>query len=181
MAGVAVAGVCADSIRTRTKVSVTTIRKVFLIASCTGIAVFILVPGYLTCEYKYGVIACLCLCTIFEAIGVTGGFVPNIIDIAPRYSSIIFGISNTLATIPGIVAPIAVGEITKTGTNEEWRLVFFITAGISLFAAVLYGIFADSELAPWAQGKEDPIEMEVQVSNKHVQQGLATVNESCEL
>jgi hypothetical protein len=31
-----------------------------------------------------------------------------------RYSSLIFAVSNTIATIPGIIAPIAVGEITKS-------------------------------------------------------------------
>ncbi|XP_053397623.1 sialin-like isoform X2 [Mercenaria mercenaria] len=181
MAGIAVAGVCADLIRSWTKVSITTIRKVFQIAGFLGIAVFILIPGYLTCEYRYGVIACLCLCTLFEAIGITGGHIPNIVDIAPRYSSIIFGISNTIATIPGIVAPIVVGEITKTGTNEEWRVTFFIAAGVALFAAVLYGIFADSELAPWAKGKEDQIEIEVQVSNEIVANETDINSRKCDL
>jgi hypothetical protein len=34
-------------------------------------------------------------------------------DIAPAYAGIVFGISNTLATIPGIVSPYIVGALTE--------------------------------------------------------------------
>jgi ACS family sodium-dependent inorganic phosphate cotransporter-like MFS transporter 5 len=37
----------------------------------------------------------------------------NIMDVAGPFSSLLFGISNTMATIPGIVAPYLVGVITK--------------------------------------------------------------------
>lgn len=34
-------------------------------------------------------------------------------DVAAGYAGIVFGISNTFATIPGIVSPYLVGVITK--------------------------------------------------------------------
>ena len=34
-------------------------------------------------------------------------------DIAPAYAGIIFGISNTFATIPGIISPYIVGTLTE--------------------------------------------------------------------
>jgi hypothetical protein len=34
-------------------------------------------------------------------------------DIAPAYAGIIFGISNTFATIPGIISPYVVGALTE--------------------------------------------------------------------
>jgi ACS family sodium-dependent inorganic phosphate cotransporter-like MFS transporter 5 len=37
----------------------------------------------------------------------------NINDISGPYTSILFGISNTLATVPGILAPYVVGVLTK--------------------------------------------------------------------
>ena len=41
------------------------------------------------------------------------GFAVNHLDIAPRYASILFGITNTSATIPGILSPLLVGYLTE--------------------------------------------------------------------
>lgn len=50
------------------------------------------------------------------AVGLGGfawtGFPINHLDIAPRYASILFGISNCFATLPGIISPLVVGLIT---------------------------------------------------------------------
>lgn len=45
-------------------------------------------------------------------------------------------------------------------------MVFFIAAGIAVFAAFIYGFFADSELAPWAVQKSDILEIEVRPTRK---------------
>ena len=42
-----------------------------------------------------------------------GGFLLVANDIAPAYAGIVFGISNTFATIPGIVSPYVVGILTE--------------------------------------------------------------------
>jgi hypothetical protein len=42
-----------------------------------------------------------------------GGFMLVANDIAPAYAGIVFGISNTFATIPGIVSPYVVGALTE--------------------------------------------------------------------
>ena len=42
-----------------------------------------------------------------------GGYLLVANDIAPAYTGIVFGISNTLATIPGIVSPYVVGALTE--------------------------------------------------------------------
>jgi hypothetical protein len=43
------------------------------------------------------------------------------LDIAPQYASIILGISNTFATIPGIISPMLAGAIVK---NKVSVLIF---------------------------------------------------------
>lgn len=42
-----------------------------------------------------------------------GGFMLSANDIAPAYAGIIFGISNTFATLPGIISPYIVGALTE--------------------------------------------------------------------
>lgn len=49
-------------------------------------------------------------------------------------------------------------------TADEWRIVFYITAGISVFACVVYGLFANNEHAPWADTREN-MEIKVELSS----------------
>ena len=43
----------------------------------------------------------------------------NHLDIAPRYASILMGISNGIGTMSGILCPIVVSKLTKSKVNEE--------------------------------------------------------------
>lgn len=42
------------------------------------------------------------------------GFTVNHLDIAPKYASILMGISNTFGSMPGIVSPLLTGFIVTT-------------------------------------------------------------------
>jgi MFS transporter, ACS family, solute carrier family 17 (sodium-dependent inorganic phosphate cotransporter), member 5 len=53
----------------------------------------------------------------FSGCAYGAGFLVNYNDIAGAYSAIVFGIGNTFATIPGIIAPYLVGIITKNVKN----------------------------------------------------------------
>lgn len=44
---------------------------------------------------------------------VYSGFNVNHLDIAPRYASILMGISNGVGTLSGMVCPLIVGALTK--------------------------------------------------------------------
>ncbi len=55
------------------------------------------------------------------------GFIVNHLDIAPRYASILLGISNCIATIPGIISPTVVGLIT---TNSVSTPDFLVRVGL---------------------------------------------------
>lgn len=59
------------------------------------------------------------------------GFIVNHLDIAPRYASLLLGISNCFATIPGIVSPLIVGFVT---VNEVSFAVFNgLVVGLNVF------------------------------------------------
>lgn len=45
------------------------------------------------------------------------GFNVNHLDIAPRYASILMGISNGVGTLSGMVCPLIVGAMTKHKVN----------------------------------------------------------------
>lgn len=64
------------------------------------------------------------------------GFAVNHLDVAPQYASILMGISNTFATIPGIISPSLTGWIVtgKAGTSEvSFKQIFYINYPIQFF------------------------------------------------
>jgi len=63
----------------------------------------------------------------------------NHLDISPRHAGVIFGISNTGATIPGIVGVVVTGVLVdQTGTYAS---AFYLTAGVYLIGLVFYLLF----------------------------------------
>ena len=93
------------------------VRKLF---NCGGFgleALFLLVMSY-TDERKNTLIA------LSAAVGFSGfaisGFNVNHLDIAPRFASILMGISNSAGTISGMIGPYVVGDITS-GINKMYR------------------------------------------------------------
>ncbi|XP_006813909.1 vesicular glutamate transporter 1-like [Saccoglossus kowalevskii] len=144
---VIIGGQIADYLRSNGYLTTVQVRKLF---NCTAFVlqvVFMVATAYT----KTAVAAVTCL-TIGVGFGgfAWAGFSVNPLDIAPQYASVIFGISNCIATIPGIISPSITGEIVTHGTAAEWQQVFYIAAAMYLIGAIIYGIFASGELQPWA-------------------------------
>uniref|UniRef100_A0A3B4BB53 Major facilitator superfamily (MFS) profile domain-containing protein n=1 Tax=Periophthalmus magnuspinnatus TaxID=409849 RepID=A0A3B4BB53_9GOBI len=78
------------------------------------------------------------------------GFNINHLDIAPSFAGILLGITNTFATIPGMVGPVIARSLTANNTMEEWQTVFYIAAAINLFGATFYTAFGQGSVQPWA-------------------------------
>lgn len=45
------------------------------------------------------------------------GYFINHIDIAPNYAGILMAVTNTVATVPGILVPILVGRLVEKDVN----------------------------------------------------------------
>ncbi|VVC38183.1 Major facilitator superfamily,Major facilitator superfamily domain [Cinara cedri] len=140
-------GFFADWLRKKNVLTNTQIRKFFNCSAFLSQAVFMFLVG----NSKNSVESIICL-TLGVGLGAFAipGFMVNPLDIAPQYASIVLGISNTIATIPGIISPMLTGFIVKNKTAEEWKLVFLISSGLYLFGAIFYAIFASGERQTWA-------------------------------
>ncbi|CAG2110653.1 unnamed protein product [Medioppia subpectinata] len=86
---------------------------------------------------------------------ITGGEYPIIPEYAPEFTGTVFGITNTLASSMGFLAPIIVGQILDTEHNSEtrkkWDIVFYVTAAFYLLGALFFEIFGSAERQPWAR------------------------------
>lgn len=92
-------------------------------------------------------------------------------DIAPEYAGTIFGITNTGASIPGIIAPYVVGAITQNKLQSEWQVAFYIAAAVYCVGAVAYICLAQGEVQKWADvNKSDEAETELEgIKEEHSQ------------
>mmetsp|Transcript_11208 Transcript_11208/g.20508 ORF Transcript_11208/g.20508 Transcript_11208/m.20508 type:complete len:426 (+) Transcript_11208:221-1498(+) len=85
--------------------------------------------------------AILCLsAALFTGRASTSGYWINMIDIGPEYAGQIMGVSNTIATIPGILGNLITGYILKQTNN--WAIVFDVAAGVSLFGGIVFALFS---------------------------------------
>jgi MFS transporter, ACS family, solute carrier family 17 (sodium-dependent inorganic phosphate cotransporter), other len=69
------------------------------------------------------------------AIG-SGAFAVNHLDVAPRYAGVLMGLSNTFATLPGIVGVAATGFIVQT--TGSFGAVFYLAAAVYAIGLVCY-------------------------------------------
>lgn len=78
------------------------------------------------------------------------GFQVNHIDLAPNYAGTLMGITNGIANIISIIAPLMVGVIVTEESNLiQWRTVFLISAGVYFIGNLLFVIFSTTDLQPW--------------------------------
>ncbi|KAG9355599.1 hypothetical protein JZ751_000437 [Albula glossodonta] len=136
-------GVIADTLLERELLGVTAVRKIFTLTGKTQSpvpyimylsygcdlkrclllpAAFLTAVGFVGCS---GVLAVtfLTLSTSLGGTSAAGVFI-NQIDIAPRYAGVLLGITNTFGTIPGVLAPIVVGYLTKDVSTDHSPLAF---------------------------------------------------------
>ena len=106
-----VSGYLADWTQVKGYLTTTQVRKYFNCGAFLAQTVFMMLAAYLL----EPTISVVCI-TIAVGLGAFAwsGFAVNHLDVAPQYASILMGISNTFATIPGIVSPLLTGFIVTT-------------------------------------------------------------------
>ncbi|GFY50478.1 probable anion transporter 1, chloroplastic [Trichonephila inaurata madagascariensis] len=143
----------ADKLISSRMLTVTTVRKIFNSISMYGSSVFLL-----------GITASGCMPTVIIALYallmyVNGfklsGFNVNHIDMCPPLAGILFGLTNGIASLTGVIAPTMVGAFTQSGnTRANWNQVFYVTAGVYFVAATVYNFLASAEPQKWNSNKE---------------------------
>jgi MFS transporter, ACS family, solute carrier family 17 (sodium-dependent inorganic phosphate cotransporter), other len=76
------------------------------------------------------------------AIGMAGWGV-NHLDVAPRYAGILMGISNTFATLPGIIGVAATGFIVQA--TGSYSGAFYLAAAVYLVGMVAFDLWGSGE------------------------------------
>jgi MFS transporter, ACS family, solute carrier family 17 (sodium-dependent inorganic phosphate cotransporter), other len=120
--------------------SATRVRKLMQCGGLIGTALFLMLLPAVTSVNAGLVLMC---CATGSLACCLPGFGPNGLDIAPRYADVIFGISNTFATLPGIFGVLITGWlIERTGS---YAAPFLLSAGVAVFGALIFGLFASGD------------------------------------
>ena len=134
-----VAGAWADRLLRR-GTSATTVRKLMQSIGLLGGAAFLLLLPMATSALAGVLLMCGAAGTLAFCLA---GFGPNCFDIAPRYADVIWGISNTAGTIPGIVGVAVTGWLVeRTGS---YTAPFVLTAAVAVTGALVFLVFGSGE------------------------------------
>ena len=120
--------------------SVTFVRKTMQISALVGSGAFLLLVQTASSPtvgmlFMCGASGTLALCL--------SGFAVNGFDIAPRHADVIYGLTNTAGTLPGILGVYVTGWlIDRTGS---YNAPFFLTAAVGFVGAIIYFAFASGE------------------------------------
>ncbi|TMW54799.1 hypothetical protein DOY81_000032 [Sarcophaga bullata] len=146
-----------DTLKSKQKITTTTARKTAT-SICTIIpATCLLCLCYIGCKHTAAVI--IMTIGIIGMGGMFSGFLSNHIDIAPNYAGTLVALTNTVATLPGIIVPIFVGFMTKGNqTIGAWRVIFFVTIVLFIIEFLVFVIFGSGEEQSWnkVSQKTDP-------------------------
>ncbi|PNF27742.1 hypothetical protein B7P43_G12798 [Cryptotermes secundus] len=132
----------------RKVITITTARKISTFLASAIPAICLVAINFLHCQE--GLIFALMAVGTTLMGGMFSGFLSNHIDIAPRFAGTLMGITNTIATIPGIIVPIIVGQLTKTNhTREQWSIILNSAAAFLAAEAVVYTVFGSGQEQFW--------------------------------
>ena len=121
----------------RRGVSITAVRKTMQSIGLLGSAFFLICVIGVTDAGK----AQLLMCGALGALAFNGsGFTPNHLDIAPRYAGVLMGLTNTVATVPGIIGVAITGWLVET--SGTYASAFILTAAISVVGALVWLLFS---------------------------------------
>ncbi|CAM2104752.1 unnamed protein product [Caretta caretta] len=144
-----VSGVLADFLLSKQVFSIATVRKLFSVLGMMLPAISLVAVSYVGCDYTAAVVFLTLSMTVISMCG--AGFYTKHMDIAPRYAGFVLGVTNTLRTVSGIIAPTAVGFLTSQDLLTGWRNVFCVSAALNLFGRLFYVTFGRGTIQDWAR------------------------------
>jgi MFS family permease len=114
--------------------TVLSVRRIMTLIGLIGPAFFLLI--FMAVDNLVLAISIISICMALMAFN-SSGHLANHLDVAPNYSAITFGISNTIATIPGIICgPLTAELVVQSG--GRWSPVFLIAAAVNSLGAIIY-------------------------------------------
>ncbi|XP_023217867.1 sialin-like isoform X1 [Centruroides sculpturatus] len=161
--GLIISGYLSDLFIKRKYFSVTNVRKGFETLSIIGTSACMICIPLVGCD-STNVIIILVMTTGFMGL-VGGGDNSIILNLAPKYTGPLFGLTNGMAAVSGFLSPYIAGLFLdkNQGSMVQWSYVYYLSAGFCLLGMVIFLVFGSAELQPWADNDSDEAEEEKKV------------------
>ncbi|XP_069971042.1 sialin [Penaeus vannamei] len=151
------------------RLSVLAVRRVSTAVGSLGRALGLLALCFVGCD-SVAVMAAVC-----ASVGLGGsaycGFMCSHQDLAPNLAGSLMGLSLSVGTVPGFLAPLLSGLVLSGDqTLAGWRTIFVVSACMSLVTGAIYVVFVTAEQQAWnyVEEKAQPAEE----AQKHVKNTL---------
>ncbi|KAJ1524730.1 hypothetical protein ONE63_009613 [Megalurothrips usitatus] len=149
-----VVSVVADWMTWTKGVSMTRTRKLLNSIGMFGPALCLVAASYTGCT------ASLTVGLLSLGVGLMGGTMSgyriNHLDISPRFAGILMSLTNCIANVFALLAPLIAGYIIDgKPTQAAWRVVFFISAAVYAVTSGFYLIFASGDVQSWDDPDRD--------------------------
>jgi ACS family sodium-dependent inorganic phosphate cotransporter len=143
-------GIVADGLENGCGASATCARKVVnsigMVGGALGFALLAIVcgpPGRLPRSQAYVGAGCLSVAIGLGGFAVGAGYWANFVDLSPRHSQVLLAISNSFASVPGIIGVSLTGSLLSS-TGDDWRIIFLIAGAVEFGGALIFIAFAEA-------------------------------------
>ncbi|XP_012272718.1 putative inorganic phosphate cotransporter isoform X2 [Orussus abietinus] len=124
-------------------------RKVSNSIAFLGPAAALISLCFVDADNKSLAVFILVLAVAFNA-GSVCGFQINHIDLSPNFAGPMMSITNCMASIVAILAPILASVVVYDEENVSlWHIIFYISAGIYVVGDAVFVLFGQGEVQPW--------------------------------
>ncbi|CAG9833054.1 unnamed protein product [Diabrotica balteata] len=142
----------ADWLLSKGYLSLSTSYKVFNSVASVIPSIGLLGVAYVGCD-KVAAQLLLALTATFGG-AVYAGNQMNHIALSPQYAGTMYGITNSAANMCGFLAPYVIGLIIQgQETLGQWRMVFYLAAGINIGTNLFYIMFASARERSWSRSR----------------------------
>ncbi|XP_061050875.1 probable small intestine urate exporter [Eubalaena glacialis] len=147
-------GLLADFLLSRKILRLNTIRKLFTAIGVLLPCAFFVSLFWVRSSFS-ATMAFLILSSATKSLSQSGALV-NFMDIAPRYSALLRGLSQIFSYIAGAISPTVAGFFISQDSEFGWRNVFLLSAAVNIAGLFFYLIFGQAEVQDWAKGRCAP-------------------------
>ncbi|CAD5219414.1 unnamed protein product [Bursaphelenchus okinawaensis] len=110
--------------------------------------IFITLAAVADCRTPFISLTLFCAMTMCFSTAISG-FYTSLLSLAPLYTGTLTSISMVAGNLGRLITPLTISYFNKTGSMQEWRMVFYFMALSTLFSGALFLLFGSGSPQQW--------------------------------